>query len=137
MNKIDATGSMSGRVLFASLFIFPLPRHDASWAEHYVADERKEGPRGRSICLNHLSERSRSSSRHDLGSRSPSSLSFSITIDRGREEGWQKIRESARLNHPLARSRSYRPRRGNIERRIFSLQVSTRDSQDFETKRRK
>ena len=78
--------------LFSSSFFPPLPRHDASWAEHYVADERKERPRGRSICLNHLSERSRSSSRHDLVAsrfvRLLLSLSVdgSITIDRGRKE---------------------------------------------------
>lgn len=36
--EIDATGSTSGRVPF-------LPRHDASWAEHYVADEREAADR--------------------------------------------------------------------------------------------
>lgn len=35
-------------------FFFPSSTTRSSWAEHYVADERKEGPRGRSICLNHL-----------------------------------------------------------------------------------
>lgn len=77
------------------LFFFPSSTTRSSWAEHYVADERKEGPRGRSICLNHLwngVDHHRATISHLVASRFVLFLSLSsIAIDRGREERWQKI----------------------------------------------
>lgn len=76
-------------------FFFPSSTTRSSWAEHYVADERKEGPRGRSICLNHLwngVDHHRATISHLVTSRFVLFLSLSsIAIDRGREERWQKI----------------------------------------------
>lgn len=121
--------------LFSSSFFPPLPRHDASWAEHYVADERKEGPRGRSICLNHLSERSRSSSRHDLGSRclsfrSPSSLSLCRWIDNDRS--WAGRKYANRPDWIILWSRSYRPENIGVEPgRVKNFLVSTRFRENF------